>query len=110
MPATRPRRIVGRAVIVLSVVLLLLASYVSSWLCFNWLKGRGNISASASTTLTRTVYAPMVGYMTGEMPGHEVLWRATLWCRFRGNTPWDELPPFPRRKPKTQTHFAGSQS
>jgi hypothetical protein len=85
MPTTRCRRIARRALMALAVVVLLLASSVSSWFCLHWLKGRGTISAPASKTLTQTVFVPVIGCIGGELPRHEFLWRATLWCRFRGS-------------------------
>ena len=85
----------------LAVVVLLVASYISSWFFVNWLVGRRTITMPASATLRETVFAPVAAYIVGELPGHEILWRATLWCQLKGagaDISWEEVQSFPKRE------------
>jgi len=73
MPPTRRRRIVRRAVMALTVVVLVVNGYVASFLCCEWLVGRGVIKPGTTLPLQETIYAPLWLYIQSELPGSEWL-------------------------------------
>src|SRR5262245_49077867 len=104
MSATRPRRIVRRAVIALAVVVLLPVWYVASWGTVQWLPGRGvslqperQISqAISSGGVDRIVFMPLDRYSLCGLPGGKSAWVFSRWCFWRGRVEvrevtWHEL-------------------
>jgi hypothetical protein len=89
MPATRPRRIVRRAVMALAACVLLLSGYVLSLGAFNWYAGRRQVDTGAMPG-TRTfqiathIYAPLMLYSDGDLPGGRFISTFAIWCRAHG--------------------------
>ncbi|MFO1094713.1 MAG: hypothetical protein U0992_15615 [Planctomycetaceae bacterium] len=85
MPATRPQRIVKRAVMALAVVLLLLNGYVVSYVGMFWLAGRGSWSLGTVGRLQTTVFEPIRSYSQHEYPGTDLLTDMSGWAHLRGS-------------------------
>jgi len=90
MAEVRKRRIVGRAVMAVAVVVLLPVWYVSAYCGMYWLRGKRVVSPSQSQTLKATVFAPLDAYLKDEdAPGSHTIRVFELWWMYRGNdTPW----------------------
>jgi len=86
MPATRPRRIVRRAVMVLAGVVLLPVWYVGSYGSAHWLTGRGELPHSALRHLNRTAFYPLEWYGRQHgMPGADAIRSFPRWCYHNAN-------------------------
>src|SRR5262245_46063674 len=103
MRATRPRRIVRRAVIALAVVVLLVAWYVSAWLLVTHATQRSIIDGSVALRI-RPVFEPLRRHAETRYPGASMLsqlWWATWRLEDKrqviaGNPPALAFAPFPR--------------
>lgn len=69
---TRKRRIVKRVLLALGACVLLLASYVASWVCVSH-AGLKRYIASATAEKTRPVFAPIIRYSDSDLPGADAL-------------------------------------
>jgi hypothetical protein len=65
-----------RAAIYAAGFALFLSSYVTSYLGFMWLCGRGSIPRQAEYAVSHTVFALIEGYYAGQYPGADYLWVA----------------------------------
>src|SRR4051812_22578933 len=86
MPATRPRRIVRRAVMVLTGIVLLLASYISCFGLVCWIEGRDPLRLPRPVSWESPVFAPLDVYQQTEFPGAFALWKLTTWCSLVGHS------------------------
>jgi hypothetical protein len=84
MPASRCRIIRWTVVAVVAPVLLL-ASYVSAWLCVSRAVHDGHLTV-ADTNPIRPIFAPLIRYSESELPGAQLLKR--LWWKVNPGT-WE---------------------
>src|SRR5262245_60193839 len=74
MSATRPRRIVTRAVMVVAVVVLLEVGYVSAWIAATKASDYGTVS---DAEFFLPVFRPLIQYADSDLPGGTAL--SDLW-------------------------------
>jgi hypothetical protein len=83
MPATRSRRIIRWTTIAIVTPVLLLVSYVSSWLCVSRAVHEGHLTV-ADTARLRPVFIPLIAYSESQLPGGRRLQR--LWWKVNPGT------------------------
>jgi len=91
--ACRSTRI-KRFAVAVATTLLLMISYVSSYLSCEWLWGRGVLAPGIYATANLTVYAPLRLYSDSALPGARTLQAASIWYQFRGAgnpLPWSKI-------------------
>ncbi|MFO1092594.1 MAG: hypothetical protein U0992_04665 [Planctomycetaceae bacterium] len=91
MPATRPRRIIKRAVMALAVVVALPVWYVGSVMCLGFAIGAGWVSTSPPAIVIAALM-PIDWYLRSRYPGSELIQAGCDWSheqgqhyRFRGD-------------------------
>lgn len=77
----------------LAVSVLLPVGYLCSWLGLCWLIGHG-WGNGWPQKLRENVFAPVVLYIRYELPGYEILHRATVWTQWNAagqEVDWDQV-------------------
>jgi hypothetical protein len=85
MAEEHPRRIVRRAVLALTGVVLLPAAYISIYISLHWPYGRGTISYRQYVQLSRTVFWPAGEYSESNLPGGHLTERMCRWMHGQGS-------------------------
>jgi hypothetical protein len=95
MSTARKRRFVKRAIVAMSVVVLLLSSYVAGWAVQLWFAGyevRGG--PKVTYKWINGIFEPVIFYQRQEWPGYRTLGVFGVWCYTRGSgekVTWDEI-------------------
>jgi hypothetical protein len=91
---SRKRRVVKRAIWSLVAVLCLIASYLGSYVAFNWYWGHalstGRELSVEVKKAQRTAFAPIILYERTDWPCARTIAALKIWALNNGKMDWDE--------------------